>query len=211
VEHTEATRAMMANSGIPVVEVMDVDGDPVDAAVGISHWRAGFEMGQEIVARGYRRIGMMTTAKWGDHRARKRREGLTQALNQAGVGLADQMEYEGSSGFAKGREMTVDMLARNTDIDFLYYSNDLTAAGGLLYCLEKGCDVGGNLGLAGFNGFNMVAGLPKRLATTDSCRNETGRVAAQIVAEQYDFEAVSDKRVELSPTILPGETMRPKP
>jgi LacI family gluconate utilization system Gnt-I transcriptional repressor len=52
-EHTDAARAMMANAGIPVVEVMDVDGDPVAAAVGISH-EAGRDMAREIVARGYR-------------------------------------------------------------------------------------------------------------------------------------------------------------
>jgi LacI family gluconate utilization system Gnt-I transcriptional repressor len=48
-EHTDAARAMMANAGIPVVEVMDVDGDPVAAAVGISHESAGRDMAREIV------------------------------------------------------------------------------------------------------------------------------------------------------------------
>lgn len=209
-EHTEATRAMMANAGVPVVEVMDVDGDPVDAAVGISHWRAGFEMGQEIVARGYRRIGMTTTAKDGDHRARKRREGLERALSQAGLSLAASQEYDGSSGFAHGREMTAAILNTTPDLDFLYYSNDLTAAGGLLYCLEKGYDVGGALGLAGFNGFSLVAGLPRTLATTDSCRNETGQMAAKIIAGLHTFAEGEERRVELSPTILPGDTMRPR-
>lgn len=209
-EHTEATRAMMASAGVPVVEVMDVDGDPVDAAVGISHWRAGYEMGREILSRGYRRVGFMTTTTEGDHRARKRLEGVERAFSEAGSPLADQMFYSGSSGFAKGREMTQEMLRRTPDIDFLYYSNDLTAAGGLLYCLEIGKDVGGDLGLAGFNGFTMVQGLPRVLATTDSCRNETGKIAARIIAGEYDFGEASDRRVELSPTILPGDTMRPR-
>ena len=40
-EHSEASRAMLANSGIPVIQIMDVDGEPIDTAVGISHRRAG--------------------------------------------------------------------------------------------------------------------------------------------------------------------------
>ncbi|MEC7962584.1 MAG: LacI family DNA-binding transcriptional regulator, partial [Pseudomonadota bacterium] len=40
-EHSEASRAMLRAAGIPVVEIMDVDGDPIDAMVGISHRRAG--------------------------------------------------------------------------------------------------------------------------------------------------------------------------
>ena len=29
-EHSEASRAMLANSGIPVIQIMDVDGEPID-------------------------------------------------------------------------------------------------------------------------------------------------------------------------------------
>jgi LacI family gluconate utilization system Gnt-I transcriptional repressor len=209
-EHSDASRAMLANAGVPVVEVMDVDGEPVDAAVGISHWRAGYEMGREILGRGYRRIGFMTTTSEGDHRARKRKEGLERALGEAGVDLADQMFYSGSSGFAKGREMTVEMLARTADLDFLYYSNDMTGAGGLLYCLEQGLDVGGDLGLAGFNGFSLLEGLPRVLATTESCRRETGQQAARIIAGEITFENGVDRRIELRPTIRAGDTMRRK-
>ena len=48
-EHSDATRAMLRASGIPVVEIMDTDGQPVDAMVGISHRRAGRMMGDGAV------------------------------------------------------------------------------------------------------------------------------------------------------------------
>lgn len=32
-EHSEASRAMLANSGIPVIQIMDIDGEPIDTAV----------------------------------------------------------------------------------------------------------------------------------------------------------------------------------
>ena len=209
-EHTEAARAMLGAAGVPVVEVMDVDGDPVDAAVGISHWRAGHAVGRAVAARGYRRVGVVGTRADGDHRARKRVEGLERALAEAGIGVADRADYAGLSGFAKGREMTDAMLARTPDLDFLAYTNDLTGAGGLLLCLERGLDVGGALGLAGFNGFALLDGLPRRLATVDSRRREAGRVAARIVAGDWAFEG-ADRRVELRPTLHPGDTMRPAP
>ena len=40
-EHSDATRAMLKNAGIPVVEIMDVDGRPIDAMVGSSFSFAG--------------------------------------------------------------------------------------------------------------------------------------------------------------------------
>lgn len=208
-ERSEAARAMLMNAGIPVVEIMDVDGAPVDSVVGISHRRAGREMGQAIIDAGYRRIGFLGTKMPQDHRARKRLEGFTEALEKAGLAIADQEFYEGGSGFGKGREMTQAMLARTPDLDFLYYSNDLIGAGGLLYCLEQGIDVPGALGLAGFNGIELLDGLPRRLATMDSCRREIGEAAARIVAERV---AVADSRpgeqVVLFPTLNLGDTLR---
>ena len=44
------------------------------------------------------------------------------------------------------------------DIDFLYYSNDMIGAGGLLYLLEKGIEIPNKIGLAGFNGVELLDG-----------------------------------------------------
>lgn len=60
------------------------------------------------------------------------------------------------------------MLARTPELDFLYYSNDMIGAGGMLYLLEKGVDIPGEIGLAGFNGVELLDGLPRRLATMDA-------------------------------------------
>ncbi|MDN5785917.1 MAG: LacI family DNA-binding transcriptional regulator, partial [Pseudorhodobacter sp.] len=146
-EHTDAARAMMENSGIPIVEVMDVDGTPVDSVVGISHRRAGLKMAEAIVGAGYKRIGFLGTMMPHDHRAKKRLQGLEDGLAEAGIQLVDKEFYSGGSALLKGREMTEAILARNPDLDFLYYSNDMIGAGGLLYCLDKGIDVPNRLGL----------------------------------------------------------------
>ncbi|MCA8881510.1 MAG: LacI family DNA-binding transcriptional regulator [Rhodobacteraceae bacterium] len=209
-EHTDAARAMLSNAGIPVVEIMDTDGEPVDAMVGISHRRAGRAMGEEIVKSGYRRVAFLGTKMPLDHRARKRFEGFTQALAKAGIEIADQEFYAGGSALLKGREMTETVLTRTPDIDFLYYSNDMIGAGGLLYCLEKGYDIPAQLGLAGFNGVNMLKGLPRVLATMDACRFEIGHKAAEIIAARaLGIGEVGEQRITLSPEISRGDTLRP--
>lgn len=207
-EHSEASQAMLAQAGIPVVEIMDVDGDPVDACVGISHRRAGRLMAEQIIAAGYKRIGFMGTKMPRDHRARKRFEGLTRTLAKAGIEIADQDFYSGGSALAKGREMTQAMLERTPDLDFLYFSNDMIGAGGLLYLLEKGIDIPGDIGLAGFNGVELLDGLPMQLATMDACRKEIGFAAAEMIAKHYDSGADSyERRVELEPKLAVGETL----
>lgn len=208
-EHSEASRAMLNAAGIPVVEIMDTDGTPIDAMVGISHRRAGRIMAEAIVKAGYRRIGFLGTKMPLDHRARKRFEGFTQALAKAGIEIADQEFYSGGSALAKGREMTEMMLKRTPDLDFFYYSNDMIGAGGLLYLLEAGISIPGQVGLAGFNGVELLDGLPRNLATMDACRLEIGRKAAQIIANRQD-EAVEDMDsiIELTPKIDFGDTLK---
>lgn len=207
-EHSEASQAMLAQAGCPVVEIMDTDGEPIDCCVGISHRRAGRQMAEAIVKAGYRRIGFLGTKMPLDHRARKRFEGFTSTLGKAGVEIADQEFYSGGSALAKGRELTAAMLERTPDIDFLYYSNDMIGAGGLLYLLERGYDIPGQIGLAGFNGVELLDGLPRSLATMDACRREIGERAARIVHARQSAEAAAEPEiVELTPTLALGDTL----
>ncbi len=208
-EHSEAARTMLDAAGIPVVEIMDTDGKPVDAMVGISHRRAGREMAQAILKAGYRHIGFMGTKMPLDHRARKRFEGFTEVLGKNGVEIEEREFYSGGSALAKGREMTKAMLDRSPDLDFLYYSNDMIGAGGLLYLIDQGIDVPGKIGLAGFNGVELLQGLPRQLATMDACRLEVGRKAAGIIAARLDDpEQEIESRVTLTPKISYGDTLK---
>ncbi|WP_295533466.1 LacI family DNA-binding transcriptional regulator [uncultured Thioclava sp.] len=207
-EHTDAARAMLQNTDIPVVEIMDVDGEGIDSVVGISHRRAGLHMAEAIIAAGYRQIGFIGTKMPEDHRARKRFEGFKEGLAKAGLTLADTEFYAGGSALAKGREMTETLLRRSPNLDFIYYSNDMVGAGGLLYCSDLGMDVPAQIGLAGFNGLDLLDGFSQRLATMDACRGEIGRKAAQIVAKRSQNDQVASEVIELEPVLQPGDTIR---
>jgi LacI family gluconate utilization system Gnt-I transcriptional repressor len=84
----------------------------------------------------------------------------------------------------------------------------MIGAGGLLYCLDKGLDVPGKIGLAGFNGVELLDGLPRKLATMDACRLEIGRRAAEIIAGKRPSGVIGGEVIELMPTLEPGDTIR---
>jgi LacI family gluconate utilization system Gnt-I transcriptional repressor len=175
--------------------------------VGISHRRAGRKMARAIVKAGYKRIAFLGTKMPLDHRARKRFEGFTEELAKSGLEIADQEFYDGGSALKKGREMTEAILNRTPDLDFLYYSNDMIGAGGLLYLLEKGVDIPAEVGLAGFNGVELLKGLPRQLATMNSGRDEIGHRAAEIIVARVNGEDI-DQVVELSPKLDFGDTLK---
>jgi LacI family gluconate utilization system Gnt-I transcriptional repressor len=132
-------------------------------------------------------------------------------LGKQGVEIMDQEFYTGGSALAKGREMTTAMMERSPELDFMYYSNDMIGAGGLLHLREQGISVPGQMGLAGFNKVELIDGLPQKLATMDSCRFEIGQMAAKIIAARNDpsLEPMSNV-IELSPKIAYGDTLRRK-
>jgi hypothetical protein len=187
-EHTEAARAMMANAGIPVVEVMDVDGAPVAAAVGISHESAGRDMAREIVRRGYRKIAYLGSSSIADHRAQKRLKGFREGLAEAGLTPSTNVSTTACRASAPGRAMTEQVLTRHPEADFLYYNTDINAAGGLLYCLGKGMDIPGRIGLAG--------STPSRFSTDCRCASPpwTAAVSRSAAARRTDRGQRADRR-----------------
>jgi len=205
-EHSTRARAMLAGADIPVVEMMDVDGTPVDFCVGISHRKAGRLMAAEITSRGYRKIGFIGTKMPQDFRAQKRLSGFSQALGERGLSVLDFEHYVGASSLAKGRELTAALHGRHPEIECIYYSSDTMCAGGLMYCLEQNIRVPKALALAGFNNIDLLAGLPVALATTDSHRLEIGRKAADLILSPK-ARTRNGRVFEFAPAITIGQSL----
>ncbi|QAX28696.1 LacI family DNA-binding transcriptional regulator [Leisingera sp. NJS204] len=207
-EHTETTRRMLQQADCPVVEVMDVDGDPVRHCVGISHLQAGRDMAEQILACGYRKIGFIGTKMPQDFRARKRFDGFTDGLAAQGIALGDIEHYAGESAIQTGRQLTAQMLARNPDLDCIYYSSDVMSVGGLMHCLAAGLSVPGDIALAGFNNLQFLQGMPQQLATTDACRREIGERAARVILQSREAGSTDSLVFDrLCPAINLGETL----
>ena len=110
-EHSDAARAMLANAGIPVVEVMDVDGDPVAAVVGIVTSRPGSRWRARSSRAAIARIAVRSSIRGSP--GAESGEGFEPGLAEAGLRLADREFYSGGSALLKGREMTQAILARS--------------------------------------------------------------------------------------------------
>jgi LacI family gluconate utilization system Gnt-I transcriptional repressor len=200
------TRALLAHSNIPVVQIMDLDGTPVDACVGFSQSAAGAAMADAMVGAGYRRIGYVGCNLGRDTRARKRATGFSARLASRGLALAGSVQREAPSTTKLGREMTADLLAAHPSVDCIYYSNDDLAAGGAFHCLATGIDVPGDLCLAGFNGLELIESLPVPLATSITPRREIGKRASEILRDAArEGRAKTGQRVELVPRLTMGD------
>jgi len=204
-EHTPRARQLLKASRCPVVEVMDVDGEPIDMAVGLSHRAAGARMAAHFLAQGRRRLGYVGGDLGRDLRAAKRLQGFEQALQAQGLSLCARELAGGASSLRLGRGSLQRLLAAHPGLDGVYFSNDDMAMGGLMHCLHAGIAVPGQLALAGFNGLEIGEVAPQRLSTVGSPRYEIGQVAAQHLLQRLEGgqpPAVTDLGFEF----IAGET-----
>lgn len=178
--HTEATQRMLENSGVRVVEFMEIDHKPIDAAVGFSHLSAGKAAIGHLLQRGYRRFGYVGYGGDKDLRALMRHRGMCEALAEAGLAFQAQVVSEGQTTVAKGRAQTAEICAQAPGLDVLTFSNDDMAVGGLFHCMSAGIRVPDDLALFGFNGLDIGRALPQPLSTIRANRFEIGQRAVEV-------------------------------
>lgn len=203
-DHTPAARGLLDGSGVRVVEMMDVDCEPVDVAVGMSHRGAGRATGLHLMGKGYRRFGYVGHDWAADRRAKLRHDGLAEIVAEAGASIVARAIADGPSSVDTGRHQTA-LLCANARPDVIVYSNDDMAVGGMFHCLGAGISVPETLAIFGFNGLDIGQALPRALSTVRSNRFAIGEssVAAILGAPQRpDTKTIIDTGFE----ILGGET-----
>lgn len=179
---TPETRRMLVASGVPVVEIMDVDPTPIDMAVGLSQRAAGRALAHYLLGRGYRRFAYAGHDISTDPRALSRLQGLCDGLAEADVTLAATVTLPGPSSVPLGREAVAQVLrdcpaGGGAERLAVCFSNDDVAVGGAFHAMSAGLDVPGDLALAGFNGLAIGQALPLPLTTIASRRVEIGELA----------------------------------
>ena len=120
-EHTPAARAMLEASGVRIAEIMDIDSQPIDLAVGHSHRQAGYDTGRYLLGKGYRRFGYVGHDWSADRRAKLRHDGLLAALAEAGLGLVGSRLHEGPSSITAGKDRLGELLAAKARPDVVVF------------------------------------------------------------------------------------------
>lgn len=207
---TAASRQLLSGADFPVVEIMDVDSDPVDSCVGISHHGAGQAMARHLLARGYRRFGYVGHDITRDRRAQARLDGFRASLGETGLSLCAMITKDAPSSVALGRTALAQLLDEATiPPDVVYFSNDDMAVGGIFHCMACNIALPDQLALAGFNGLDIGQALPVPLTTTGSNRVRIGQKAAEVILERLaagSGAAQGSCRINVGFTLIAGGT-----
>lgn len=209
-EHNKKTSAMLRSADQKVIEIIDVDGDPISSCIGLSHKKAGKIMAEHLLDKGYRRFGYIGSNLNVDTRARKRKDEFVRILSKAGGIVVHELIPEQASSMHLGRALTAELLSMDHELDAIYYSNDDMAAGGLMHCIAEKISLPDDIALASFNGLSFIDALPLKITTVRSPRFEIGRLASSHIASaesaSYEASDTLDMTIELGLILDKGDT-----
>lgn len=179
-ERSEATRKLIAGSGVPCVHLMEVSEVPGVYSVGFSQQSAGVAMTEHLLARGHRRIAFAAAQL--DPRTLQRRDGWRQAMEAAGC-FDPELEWlrPDPSSLALGGEMFENIVRSGQAVDAIFFCNDDLAQGALLAALRLGVSVPGSMAVAGFNDLTGSDQMWPPLTTVRTPRAEVGTEAARML------------------------------
>ena len=198
-----AIAGMIAQLDIPVVQIMDIEGEPLGSAVGISHSAAAIAAADFLYDKGYRKIGYIGAWREKPDRSRARRLAFEARLAERGAPLIGSYISDERSSALVGSQATAILYQAHPEMDCIFYANDDLALGGLFFAMRSGIEVPGKLGLMGFNGIDIGKATPLTLSGIETPRYEMGEVAARLL-----LTAKSDgpRTIDLSFQIVSGDT-----
>ncbi|MEM6825067.1 MAG: LacI family DNA-binding transcriptional regulator [Pseudomonadota bacterium] len=208
--HSVRALDMLRNSGLPVVEIWDLNSSPLDMSVGINHFDSGFDMGRFLIGLGYRAIGYVGTLHDTANAATARLDGFTKAVADGGGIVCKQLCLHDTASFYPGYYGTEQLLAGAREVECIFYQNDSMAFGGLQFCTARGMHIPDDIGIAGWGNLPVASVLPKRLTSVHVSHLKLGQTAAEILIAKLSGEPVKTC-TDIGFHLIPGATVKSPP
>jgi LacI family transcriptional regulator, gluconate utilization system Gnt-I transcriptional repressor len=199
INHSHVTRQRLLAARIPIVEMWDMTPTPIDMLVGFSHEKVGEAVARHLLAKGYRRLGLVTAD---DERAQARRRGFIAEIERTGVASAQTVTVAAPSTLTQGRQGVAQLLDRGAGVDAVFCGSDLLAHGALEEARARRLEVPGILAILGFGGLEFTEHTFPALSSVAIDRVGIGRTAAEEILARIDGHAPPGKVVDVGFAIV---------
>jgi LacI family gluconate utilization system Gnt-I transcriptional repressor len=175
------TRKLLKASGVPVVEMWELGGEPIDMAVGFSHPQVGASAARHLLSKGRRALAFLGARMQEDHRAARRASGFEEASRSGGAQSCEIINHPGAASVEAGAILLNRALEHNPYLDGLAFSNDLLALGALFECQRQGITIPDRVALVGFGDLDFSASCIPSLTTIRPSGDLIGKEAARLI------------------------------
>lgn len=187
-EHPPQALALLEAHRLPFVMMWGAPGQ-ADNCVGFDEEAAAALVVDHLAALGHRSLGFIGGRMAHNERARRRLNGLLEAVASRGLQLAEAARIETDYGFREGFEAMQALLTRRLPLTAVVCGNDYLAAGALSALDRAGIEVPERISLASFNDNDFAPYLHPPLTTVRIPIREMGEAAGRHLLARLRGEA----------------------
>ena len=199
-DHHPRARALLAESGKPVVEIWDCADPLIDSGVGMDHRAIGVMQVDHLHAQGCRRLAFVGSLRAHDQRAHKRLEGALQRASQLQLHPLAVATEPAMGNPEMGARLAGRVLADDPSIDAIICNGDVVAHGVLQGLRQRKLRVPQDVAVIGFGENPSNACLEPPLTSINPPRVEIGRRTAELILKRHD--GLPAERILIAPELI---------
>ncbi|HTO66016.1 MAG TPA: LacI family DNA-binding transcriptional regulator [Bradyrhizobium sp.] len=179
--HNAVTRRLLRDSPVPVVEIWELGGEPIDMAVGFHHAEVGSMAASHLVQRGRRRLLFLGARLHEDRRAGQRAQGFVDTARSLPDVSAEIIRHPAPATAEVGAMLLAEALRRCPEVDGIACSNDHVALGAMFECQRLGVAIPARLSVVGFGDLSFSAACNPSMTTIRPPGDLIGKEAARLL------------------------------
>ncbi|WP_250494646.1 MULTISPECIES: LacI family DNA-binding transcriptional regulator [unclassified Caballeronia] len=185
--------------GVPVIEAWDTSNDQIDMRIGFSHRDAGAAVARYLASKGRRNLGFLGSM---DVRSTGRLQGFRAGAKQSGLHKIEAITLDRPMGINDAPEIFDRLLERRPDLDAVFCSSDMLAAGVLFECQRRGIRVPEDVAIMGFVDLPIAAATHPGITTIRVPSLEIGKLAGDMLLDYLEGKRPANPRIDLGFTIV---------
>lgn len=186
-DHSALTRERLRRTKVPIVEIWDLNDDPIDMLIGFSHEAVGIAVARHLLRKDYRRFAVLSAD---DPRGLRRSLSVIDELKRQGVDEVPIEVLAAPATLQTGREGFVRLLKRGLP-DVIVCSTDTLAQGILAEAAKRGMAIPQDVAVMGFGDLSTAAHVHPSLSTVRIDGASIGRLAAEALLRRLDAKQPS--------------------
>ncbi|MGY3233246.1 LacI family gluconate utilization system Gnt-I transcriptional repressor [Bradyrhizobium sp. USDA 4448] len=179
--HSAATRRLLRDSKVPIVEIWELGSPTMDMAVGFHHDQVGHAAASHLLQRGRKRLLFLGARLHEDRRAARRAQGFVEAARNAPDVTAEVIQHPAPASAEVGAMLLGEAVHRFPNVDGIACSNDHIALGVIFECQRSGIAIPEHLSVMGFGDLSFSAAANPSLTTIRPPGDLIGKEAARLI------------------------------
>jgi LacI family gluconate utilization system Gnt-I transcriptional repressor len=190
----EALALRIQRSGIPFLEAWDISNEHIDMLVGFSHKEAGKAAAHYLASKGRRHLGYIGSL---EARSSARLAGFRAGAKEVSLPDVAAVMLSRPAAISDSRSTFASLLEMRPELDAVFCSSDMLAAGVLFECQRRGLDVPGKIAVMGFADLPVASETCPAITTVRVPSYEIGRRAGEMLLARLEGKENAGARLDL--------------